>query len=238
MNACSCVRTCRQNLPSFVRALASEEPTTSSENMVTPFFMKMNPPKSLKLAKGHSKDSAQDLPRTVRNKPHSALANQVLVTKSPLMLPVQHTSEPSLQPNHAQQHPDSCQNNFCQRDWTPKLRQPPLPSSAPLTTLRTPQPGSPAKSSPSSRRGECRDIRAKPPQVKQSGLTSLHDSEPTFAPLRRGRLSAPQFQAQLSRLNPTTTFEKHSAHQRSVTARDKDRGFMCRTHVSHKWRHH
>ena len=39
-----------------------------------------------------------------------------------------------------------------QHDCTPQLRQTSPPSSAPLTTLRTPQPAIPAKSSPSSRR--------------------------------------------------------------------------------------
>ena len=73
INACNCVRTRRRNLASFVRALASAESTTSSEYMVTPFFMKKKPPRPLtKLGKGHSKDSSQILPRTVQSKPRSA----------------------------------------------------------------------------------------------------------------------------------------------------------------------
>ena len=41
----------------------------------------------------------QGLLRTVRNKPHSAPANQVLGTTEHRMLPAQHTWEPALQPN-------------------------------------------------------------------------------------------------------------------------------------------
>ena len=54
------------------RAWASAEPTTSSECMITPCFMKKKPPKLLtKLGKGHSKDSSQGLPRTAQSKPRS-----------------------------------------------------------------------------------------------------------------------------------------------------------------------
>ena len=86
----------------------------------------------------------QGLPSTVRNKPRPAPVNQVLVAKEHWMLPAKHTSESSLQLSHgfstrfeAQQQPDSCQNNLSWRVWTSWLRQPPPPSSTPMTTLRT-----------------------------------------------------------------------------------------------------
>ena len=77
MNASSCARTHRENLPSSARVLASAELTTFSECMVTHFFKREN---SLKLGKGHSRDSFQEIQRTDSNKPHSAPAKQVLVT--------------------------------------------------------------------------------------------------------------------------------------------------------------
>ena len=73
---------------------------TSSEYMETQFLKKKRPPKSLKLGEGHSQDSSQGSPRTVWNKPCSAPGSQELLTEGPLMLPVQHTSEFSLQANH------------------------------------------------------------------------------------------------------------------------------------------
>ena len=53
------------------------------------------------VGKVHSKDSFQDLLRTVRSKPHSAPVNQVLCTTQHAMLHAQHTSEPLLQSNQA-----------------------------------------------------------------------------------------------------------------------------------------
>ena len=65
-------------------------------------------------------------------------------------------------------------------------------------------------------------------EIEQSGSASQDDdddSEPAFAPPRKSRLSAPQLQAQLSRLSDRTRLrrlKKHPALQRSVAAGDKD----------------
>ena len=102
MNAYSFVRTRSQNLPfreslgaSRINRILSVHGHSILEEK------KKKPPKSsMKLGEGHSKDSFQDLLRTVWNKPHTAPANQVLGTeKRHAMLPAQHTSELSLRPS-------------------------------------------------------------------------------------------------------------------------------------------
>ena len=99
MNTCNYVRIRRRNLPSSVRAQAPAESTTSSECVVARLSMKKTLPKPvMKLGKGQSMDSSQGSPRTARNKPHSAPANQVFGTQEHRMLPVQHTLTLSLQP--------------------------------------------------------------------------------------------------------------------------------------------
>ena len=88
----------------------------ASVDMVTQFFKIRRPLKFLmKLGKGHTKNSFQNLLRTVRNKPHSAPAKQVLGTREHKMLP-------------AQQQLASCHSNLCWRDWTLGLRRPPPPA--------------------------------------------------------------------------------------------------------------
>ena len=82
-------------------------------------LMKDKLPQSLiKSVKGRSKDSSQVLPRTVRNKPHSAPANQVLATKrsADVARPAHLVSLVAVIP--LQQLLASCQSNLCLRDWT------------------------------------------------------------------------------------------------------------------------
>ena len=75
------------------------------------------------------------------------------------------------------------------------------------------------------------------PEIEQSGLASKHDdddSEPTF---EKKRLSAPQLQAQLSRLSDRTRlrrFKHNSAHQRCMTAITSIEA-LCHTQLSHNW---
>ena len=62
------------------------------------------------------------------------------------------------------------------------------------------------------------------------------DSELTFAPPRKSRLSAPQLQAQLSRLSDRTRLRRltnKGAWQQAARRED-----LCHTHVSHKWLNH
>ena len=65
------------------------------------------------------------------------------------------------------------------------------------------------------------------PEIEHSGLASQHGDDhfkPTFAPLRKSRLTASQLQASLSRLSDRYRLRRltHSAHQKSVAASDKD----------------
>ena len=80
------------------------------------------------------------------------------------------------------------------------------------------------------------------PHVEQTGFTSQHDddAEPTLAPPRRGRLSAPQLQAQLSRLSDRTRLRRS---KRTLLAKGARQQVMrpedvCHTHVSQKWLYH
>ena len=80
-------------------------------------------------------------------------------------------------------------------------------------------------------------------EVEQSGSASRDDdddSELTFAPHRKSRLSAPLLQAQLSRLSDRTrlrrlkdTLHSQGAWQQVVRIED-----LCHTHVSHKRLYH
>ena len=78
-------------------------------------------------------------------------------------------------------------------------------------------------------------------EVEQSGASQddEDDSELTFAPHRKSRLSAPQLQAQLSRLSDRTQLRRpkdtHSNGAWQHVIRIED---LRQTHVSHKWLHH
>ena len=80
------------------------------------------------------------------------------------------------------------------------------------------------------------------PEIEQIGPTSQHDddSEPTFAPHRKIRLSAPQLQAQLSRQSDRTQLRrlKNTLHTKGVWQQITRIEDLCHTHVSHKWLYH
>ena len=174
MNACY-VMTHRQNLPSFARTWAAAESTTSSENIVTQSFKKKKPPKYLiRLGKGHSKDSFQDLLRTVRNKPHSAPTNQMSGTKEHRMSPAGALT--AAKPRIL---------DLIQGAATAGLLPP--PSSTPLTTLRDQQLKCTCKKQPKQQTThgskQYRDTTAQQsqnpevPEVEQSCLASQHDDD-------------------------------------------------------------
>ena len=81
------------------------------------------------------------------------------------------------------------------------------------------------------------------PEIEQSGPVSQDDdddSEPTFAPARTSRLSAPQLQVQLSLLPDRTRLRRleNTLHAKGAWQQVTRMEDFCHTHVSHKWLYH
>ena len=133
------------------------------------------------------------------------------------------------------------------------MKQPPPSTSKHSMTRRNPQPGCICKKASQAADESWQQtvqghndpsvMNPTVSEIDQSGSASQEDdddSEVAFAPLRKSHLSAPQLQAQLSRLsdrNRLRRLKKHIAFQRCVqqVKRIED---LCHTHVSHKCLHH
>ena len=242
MNECRSVRIHKLNLLSAARALASAESTTSSECTVTQSLEKKKPPNALKLGKGRSKDSFQELLTTVRNKPHSAPANQVLDTKEHGMLLVHHTwllliaaKRKILGMIHGAATAGLLPElSWCV--WILELRRPPPPSSSPLTTPEKPTARryqqKAAQAAVDSRQqtiqGHSGTTITNPtvPEIEQRGApphrTTTTPNPPSLPEKSTQRTTAPCAALPAIWQNPTATVETRRAHQGSAAASDKD----------------
>ena len=146
-----------------------------------------------------------------------------------------------------QQQPDSYQSNLCWRDWTLQLRRRPPPFSTPSTNQRNPQLGHTCKKQPSLQLIQCstqyKDTAAQPSRSQQCQKLNRVGSPPSTMTTpnqqlpRKSRLSAPEFQRQLSFLSDRTRLrrKKHTLHTNGAWQQVTRIEDLCHTRVSHKW---